>query len=45
MIGDLSIFRTTRFEQDGQSKRPIFPYDDLVIRPFGAVDEGTVTPA
>ena len=40
----LEALGVIRFHRDGQSKRPIFPYDDLVIRPFGTVDEGTVTP-
>lgn len=31
----LEALGVIRFEQDGQSKRPRFPYDDLVIRPFG----------
>jgi len=25
-----------RFEEDGQSKRPVFPYDDLFISPFAS---------
>ncbi|WP_435176487.1 hypothetical protein [Halorussus sp. AFM4] len=28
-----------RFDEDGQSKRPVFPYDDLIISPF-ARDNG-----
>jgi len=27
------------FEKEGRSKKPVFPYDDLLIRPF--VDEGS----
>lgn len=35
----LEALGIVRFEEDGQSKRPIFPYDDLLIRPF-ASDSG-----
>ncbi len=41
----LDALDVVRFEQEGQSKRPIFPYDDLIIRPFGDPTEDTVTPA
>lgn len=41
----LEALGVIRFEPDGQSKRPIFPYDDLVIRPFGDPTEDSVTPA
>nr|WP_165383936.1 hypothetical protein [Natrinema altunense] len=30
--------------EDGQSKRPVFPYDDLIISPF-AHDDGDTAPA
>ncbi|OLZ39697.1 hypothetical protein A6E15_01275 [Natrinema saccharevitans] len=33
-----------RFDDDGQSKRPVFPYDDLIISPF-AHDGGDSAPA
>ncbi|WP_226480608.1 hypothetical protein [Natrinema amylolyticum] len=33
-----------RFDEDGQSKRPVFPYDDLIISPF-AHDDGDAAPA
>ena len=41
----LETLGVIRFEQDGQSKRPIFPYDDLIIRPLGDSTEDTVAPA
>lgn len=41
----LEALGVIRFEQDGQSKRPIFPYDDLIIRPFGDPTKDTVAPA
>lgn len=31
----LEALGVIRFEQEGRAKRPVFPYDDLVIRPFG----------
>lgn len=34
-----------RFDEDGQSKRPIFPYDDLVISPFGHDTNDTASAA
>lgn len=35
-----------RFDEDGQSKRPVFPYDDLIISPFArdASDTAPATP-
>jgi predicted transcriptional regulator len=33
----LEALGVIRFEEEGRSKKPVFPYDDLVIRPF--VDE------
>jgi predicted transcriptional regulator len=30
-----------RFETDGQSKQPVFPYDELLIRPVGDPDTDT----
>jgi predicted transcriptional regulator len=41
----LEALGVIRFEQDGRSKRPIFPYADLIIRPFGDSTEDTVTTA
>lgn len=41
----LEALGVVRFEQEGQSKRPIFPYDDLIIRPFGDPTEDTFAPA
>mgnify|MGYP000176165455 CR=1 FL=1 len=35
----LEALGIVRFERDGQSKRPVFPYDDLFISPF-AHDSG-----
>lgn len=31
----LEALGVIRFDEDGQAKRPLFPYDDLIIRPFG----------
>lgn len=31
----LEALGVIRFEDDSHSKRPVFPYDDLVISPFG----------
>lgn len=44
-LTSLEALGVIRFKQEGQSKRPIFPYDDLIIRPFGTPTEDTVTPA
>ncbi|MFC7081669.1 hypothetical protein [Halorussus caseinilyticus] len=33
-----------RFEKDGQSKRPVFPYDDLFISPFAHDAGDTAAP-
>ena len=41
----LEALGVIRFKPDGQSKRPIFPYDDLIIRPFGDPTDDTVAPA
>lgn len=30
----LEALGVIRFDEDGQSKQPVFPYDDLVISPF-----------
>nr|WP_202932718.1 hypothetical protein [Halorussus salinus] len=30
----LEALGVIRFDRDGQSKRPVFPYDDLFISPF-----------
>jgi len=30
----LEALGVIRFEEHGRSKRPVFPYDDLLIRPF-----------
>jgi predicted transcriptional regulator len=30
----LEALGVIRFKQEGRSKRPVFPYDDLLIRPF-----------
>jgi predicted transcriptional regulator len=38
----LEALGAVRLEGDDQSKRPVFPYDDLLIRPF-AGDEGDST--
>ena len=41
----LEALGVIRFEQDGKSKRPVFPYDDLIIRPFTGVAEDSVASA
>ena len=33
----LEALAVIRFDEEGRSKKPVFPYDDLIIRPF--VDE------
>ena len=33
-LTQLEALGIVRFDQDGQSKRPVFPYDDLFISPF-----------
>ena len=40
----LEALGIVRFEAEGQSKRPVFPYDDLIISPF-AHDMGDTAPA
>lgn len=30
----LEAIGVVRFEEEGRSKKPVFPYDDLLIRPF-----------
>lgn len=39
----LEALGVVRFETDEQSKRPVFPYDDLLISPFTG-DSGDTTP-
>ena len=34
----LEALGVIRFDEDGQAKRPVFPYDDLVISPFARDD-------
>jgi len=38
-LSRLEALGVIRFEEEGQAKKPIFPYDDLLIRPF--VNEGS----
>jgi len=38
-LSRLEALGVVRFEEDGQAKKPVFPYDDLLIRPF--VNEGS----
>ncbi|WP_276299213.1 hypothetical protein [Halorussus lipolyticus] len=33
-LTQLEALGIIRFDQEGQSKRPVFPYDDLFINPF-----------
>lgn len=35
-LSTLEALGVIRFVVEGQAKRPVFPYDDLVISPFGA---------
>ena len=44
-LSTLEALGVIRFDEEGQAKRPVFPYDDLVISPFGADknDAATVT--
>ena len=35
----LEALGVIRFDEEGRSKKPVFPYDDLLIRPF--VDESS----
>ncbi|USZ66881.1 hypothetical protein NGM10_09065 [Halorussus salilacus] len=41
----LEALGIVRFDDDGQSKRPVFPYDDLVISPFANDNGGTTAAA
>lgn len=41
-LSKLEALGVIRFVEEGQSKRPVFPYDDLVISPFGD-DRDTAT--
>ena len=41
----LEALGVIRFDEDGQSKRPVFPYDDLVISPFPHDDGDTAAAA
>jgi len=41
----LEALGVIRFDEDGQSKRPVFPYDDLVISPFPHDDSDTAAAA
>ncbi|SER21086.1 HVO_A0114 family putative DNA-binding protein [Natrinema salaciae] len=43
-VTTLEALGIIRFDEDGQSKRPVFPYDDLIISPF-AHDDGDTAPA
>ncbi len=41
----LEALGVIRLEDDGHSKRPVFPYDDLVISPFGPGSGNSVATA
>jgi len=41
----LEALGVIRFERDGQSKRPIFPYDELIIRPVSDPTDDTAATA
>lgn len=40
-LSTLEALGVIRFDEEGQAKRPVFPYDDLVISPFGEDDSDT----
>ena len=42
-LSTLEALGVIRFDEDGQAKRPVFPYDDLVISPFGRDENDTAT--
>lgn len=42
-LSTLEALGVIRFDQEGQAKRPVFPYDDLVICPFGEDENDTAT--
>ena len=41
----LEALGVIRFEEEGRSKRPVFPYDDLIISPFTHDDGGPAAAA
>lgn len=43
-VTTLEALGIIRFDENGRSKRPVFPYDDLIISPF-AHDDGDTAPA
>ena len=40
-LSTLEALGVIRFDEEGQAKRPVFPYDDLVISPFGEDENDT----
>jgi len=42
-LSTLEALGVIRFDEEGQAKRPVFPYDDLLISPFGADENDTAT--
>lgn len=40
----LEALGIVRFEENGQSKRPVFPYDDLFISPFASESGDAAAP-
>ena len=42
-LSTLEAVGAIRFDEEGQAKRPVFPYEDLVISPFGADKNDTAT--
>jgi predicted transcriptional regulator len=42
-LSGLEALGVIRFVVEGQAKRPVFPYDDLVISPLGGDDRDTAT--
>lgn len=43
-LTQLEALGIIRFEEQGQSKRPVFPYDDLFISPFAPKSGDTAAP-
>lgn len=41
----LEALGVVRFEEVGQAKRPVFPYDDLLVRPFSRASNDTAATA
>lgn len=42
-LSTLEALGVIRFAEEGRAKRPVFPYDDLVISPLGESDGDAAT--